>query len=95
MMVPRWTYSFMELPSSALRHWEGPLLPVVHIPETVKLSKVYIRFHPTILIRLERVGGAGAEETPIRTGAAALGVCVGGLEGHSWALAATDNRERR
>lgn len=30
---------------------------------------------------------SGAEEAPVRTGAAALGVCVGGLQGQSGALA--------
>lgn len=60
---------------------------MVHAPEAVKLSEVHVGLNTAILARRERVGGPGAEEPPVRAGAAALGVRVGGLQGQGRALA--------
>lgn len=72
---------------SPLGHRQRSLLAMVHVPKAVKLRKVHVGLHAPVLIGLERVRGAGAEETPIRAGAAALRVGVGRLESHSGALA--------
>ena len=60
---------------------------MVHAPEAVELRKVHVRLDAAILAGRERVGGPGAEEAPVRAGAAALGVRVGGLQGQGRALA--------
>lgn len=72
---------------SPLGHRQRSLLAMVHVPKAVKLCKVHVGLHAPVLIGLQRVRGAGAEETPIRAGAAALRVGVGRLESHSGALA--------
>lgn len=77
----------LSCPSEArLRCCHHVLLAMVHAPESVKLSKVHIGLNPAILSRWKRVSGSGAEEAPVRAGAAALGVCVGRLQGQSGAL---------
>lgn len=76
-----------HLPSEArLRCRHHALLAMVHAPESVKLSKVHIGLDPAILSRWKRVSRSGAEEAPVRAGAAALGVGVGRLQGQSGAL---------
>ena len=73
--------------AAGLRRRHHTRLAVVHAPEAVELGKVHVGLHAAILARREGVGGPGAEEAPVRAGAAALGVRVGGLQGQGWALA--------
>lgn len=75
-------------PWPGLQRRRHTLLAMVHAPEAVKLSKVHVRLYAAILAGREGVGGPGAEEPPVRAGAAALSVRVGGLQGQGWALAA-------
>lgn len=73
--------------AAGLRRHHHTLLAMVHAPEAVELRKVHVRLDAAILAGRERVGGPGAEKAPVRAGAAALGVRVGGLQGQGRALA--------
>lgn len=73
--------------TAGLRRHHHTLLAMVHAPEAVELRKVHVRLDAAILAGRERVGGPGAEKAPVRAGAAALGVRVGGLQGQGRALA--------
>lgn len=76
-----------------LRRCHHALLTVVHTPEAVKLSKVHIGLDTAVLPGWKRVSRSGTEEAPVGAGAAALRVCVGGLQGQSGALAAEEGRK--
>ena len=96
----RWPPHPQVRPCSGCTPWAGlggrhhALLAVVHTPEAVKLGKVHVGLNAAILARRERVGGPGAEEPPVRAGAAALGVRVGGLQGQGRALAVRTTGQR-
>lgn len=86
---PGLTEVLLRLPSvPRLRRRHHALLAVVHAPEAVELGEVHVGLHAAVLAGRERVGGPRAEEAPVRAGAAALGVRVGGLQGQGRALAA-------
>ena len=72
---------------AGLRRCHHTLLAVVHAPEAVELGKVHVGLHAAVLAGREGVGGPGAEEAPVRAGAAALRVRVGGLQRQGGALA--------
>lgn len=73
--------------TTRLRRCHHTLLAMVHAPEAVELGKVHVGLHAAVLAGRQGVGGPGAEEAPVRAGAAALGVRVGGLQGQGRALA--------
>lgn len=50
---------------STLGYSQCSLLTMVHVPKPVKFCKIHVGLHAPIFIWLERVGGSGAEETPV------------------------------